>query len=167
MTHNSTTATGTVPQPPAAALEHAYRLTRYQVRLPGLPPRTLRVGQRGDHWLARLGVATLAIITAENPGSRRLAPARNARRDRAFARRLDRLGWSRLRSRAIDPRGAWPVEHGWAIPGMDRHRARTLAADLGQVALVWVESGQRVRLFYTGVSPSRRGSQSPSGALSR
>ncbi len=153
MTHNSDIHTDPVAGTAPATLDSAYRATRYQLRLPGLPPRTLRIGQRGDRWLQRLGVGTLAIITAENPGSRRLEPACNRRRDRALARRLDRLGWPRLRTRAVDPLGHWPVELGWAIPGMDRYCARAMAANLGQVALVWLQTGQRARLLYTGVAP--------------
>jgi hypothetical protein len=94
-------------------------------------------------------VAPGAVVTASNPGSRRMAPAFNARAGdelAAWIKARDLVAWPSV-SEPEDP--DW-VEPGWLISGLDLAAAVALAAQFGQNALVWIAPGEPARLVWAG-----------------
>ena len=104
-------------------------------------------------WLADNGPA--GWLSAFNPGSRRLSILDNLRRHDALFRRLRSEGRAALAGYAADPAGEWPDEPSLLVSGIGLERLNRLALDFGQVAFLWLESGQPVRMLLAD----------PSGAL--
>jgi len=96
-------------------------------------------------WLADNGPA--GWLSAFNPGSRRLSILDNLRRHGALFRRLRLEGRTALAGYAADPAGAWPDETSLLVPGIGLERLNRLALDFGQVAFLWLEQGQPVRML--------------------
>lgn len=86
----------------------------------------------------RIPVRRFAIVTACNPGDRRLPDSTNQAADEALARELDGLG--RLRFRVV---GASPdlahQEPGWGVAMDSPEAAVTLGRRWGQMAVFWVD----------------------------
>lgn len=125
----------------------AYHATLYRVH--GTPPLDKRIGQRSvavENLMRRRRVRTAAVLTAENPGSRRLAPLVNEIRARRLDRALQRLGLEWLPATAIDVDGLWPPEFGRFVLGPSFATSVRLARRFDQNAMVWIELGQPVRL---------------------
>lgn len=127
------------------ALQSAFATTDYQVTIQavplvfrvdrGLPPPLAR-------WVgAHAGRASAWLITAHNPGGRRIEAGTNAARAALLDTLLDRHGLSRLPAVNRDPEGGWPDEHGWLVAGLEEGRARALGRRFGQAALVAVGTG--------------------------
>jgi len=89
-----------------------------------------------------------AIVTAYNPASRAASPAANRRADAALRARLDALHLPALRTLAHGSSPAWD-EPGWCIPGPVREIAVSLAAGLGQNAIVWIDAAGDVTIVVT------------------
>jgi putative PIN family toxin of toxin-antitoxin system len=70
------------------------------------------------------------------------------------ARQLGRLGEleralagrARLEAEGRDPKGGWPAEPGFLVPGIPRGEATELARRFGQNAFVWCERGRAAEL---------------------
>lgn len=130
-------------------LESVYRRAVYRVELP--TPVEVRVGARSpalDAGLAALGAASWAIVTADNPGSRRLPAGENRRRRRELAAALDRAGWRHLPACGLDPDGRWPPEPGWLVCGAPRGELIALAGRFGQAAILAGRVGEVARLVW-------------------
>jgi hypothetical protein len=136
------------PGVPDPVLLAAYRNAEYVVPIgarlcrfrPDRPaPRPL------DTWLADNGPA--GWLSAFNPGSRRLSILDNLRRHDALWRRLRSEGRTALAGYAADPARAWPDETSLLVPGIGLERLNRLALDFGQLAFLWLEPGQPVRML--------------------
>jgi hypothetical protein len=130
-------------------LESAYRRAIYRVELSA--PVEVRVGARSpelDAGLAALGVDGWAIVTADNPGSRRLPASENRRRRRALAGALDQAGWRHLPTRGIDPDGRWPPEPGWLVGDAPPAALIALAGRFGQAAILTGRAGAVAQLVW-------------------
>ena len=128
-----------MPQP--QSLDAAYRATTYLVR-DGFERLALRVGERSpalDRLLARRRARKGFVVTADNPGSRRLPEALNRR--------------ARLKlppgppSEAHADAGDWPSERG-VLAFVDEAAARRLLRRLRQRACLRVARGRPAVLLY-------------------
>lgn len=131
-------------------LESAYRRAVYRVELSA--PVEVRVGARSpalDAALAALGVESWAIVTADNPGSRRLPAGENRRRRRELAAALDRAGWWHLPACGLDPDGRWPPEPGWLVGNAPLAALSELAGGFGQAAILSGRVGDEARLIWS------------------
>ena len=123
------------------SLDAAYRATTYLVR-DGFVRIPLRIGDRSaalDRLLARRRAREGFIVTADNPGSRRLPEAANRRARLALPPGLP--------TEARADAGDWPVEQGVLIFVSER-RARPLLRRLRQRAAVHVARGRPAMLHY-------------------
>ena len=124
-----------------AAYDAAYRATTYLVR-DGFDRIPLRIGERSDaldRLLARRRAREGFILTADNPGSRRLPEAANRRARLALPPGAPTEAW------ADD--GDWPVERG-VLALADERTARRLLRRLRQRACVHVARGRPAVLLY-------------------
>lgn len=87
-----------------------------------------------------------AIITAHNPGSRRLSDEENARRHRELERLLRGRGYDLAPSVNRSPEGDW-VEEGLAVLGIGLEEALDIGRRFGQNAIVYGQ-GERVALAW-------------------
>ena len=144
------------PGLPDPVLLKAYRAAEYVVpigaRLCVFQPDRPAPGLL-DTWLADNGPA--GWLSAFNPGSRRLSILDNLRRHDALWRRLRAEGRTALAGYAADPVGEWPDEPSLLVPGIGLEQLNRLALDFGQVAFLWLEPAQPVRMLLAD----------PSGAL--
>jgi hypothetical protein len=136
-------------------LEAAYRQCRYIVEAPR-GNVLLEVGQASpelDLLLESFEATVAAVITAANPGSRRLPAAENASRHEQLLARLP-AGRRVVPTVAQDPRGQWPDEHGILVFGLALGEAINLARAFGQYAILWCRAGEPVQLLWACAPPS-------------
>lgn len=130
-------------------LLRAFSATDYRVRVDGRE-FVVRPGRRHAQLDAALGDRPWAILTAHNPGARRVDEAGNRARHQ---RLLDTLAQRRLEAHPgvnRDPAGGWPDEPSVLIvdPGLEELDA--LAELFGQAAAVTGRSGDMARLRFYG-----------------
>jgi len=89
-----------------------------------------------------------AIVTAYNPASRRATAHENDRADAALRARLGALGHPLLRTLARGSQPEWN-EPGWCVAGPVRQIAVSLAAELGQNAILWIDAAGEVTIVCT------------------
>lgn len=135
-----------------SALDQAFRQTRYHVYLPD-GRVTVQIGEEPTalaQWLTQQGFETCQwhIITACNPGASQLSDADNGRRQAELEAALSASHWPWRPSVAVDPTGQWPDEPGAWIAGLPADKARRLAAEYGQLALVGADTRGVARLEY-------------------
>jgi hypothetical protein len=109
----------------------------------------LRIGERNgalDRLLHRHRRRDWAFITAWNPRSRRLPRWRNERRQRALARLLPLA----LLGAGIGDNASWAPEESLLVLGVTAGRARRLARQFGQNAIVAGCRGGLARLVWCG-----------------
>lgn len=136
----------------SSRLRAAYRRARYEVVIEGARV-VLRIGRRCralDAALALRGARYYAIVTSDNPHSRRLAPSVNASRRQRLVRRAARLRLPTFASHHRDPRGRWPEEHGLLLLRATPVLTLALARAFGQCALVEGGRARVPRLRATG-----------------
>lgn len=123
-------------------LERLYRDARYEVDLPS-----------GACWfhigdgLPQLKEVTFALITAYNPGSHRPSHQENEVANSQLRRRLDERGWTYAIGRGMSADRAH-VEPSFAVFGISRAEATSLARHFGQAAIVWFD-GHTAELAWT------------------
>jgi hypothetical protein len=139
----------TRPRPAALPrqLADAYRRAVYVVFGPD-GPFEVAVGRRCsplERLLDRCGATQAALLTAANPGSKRLTERTNRLRTRALAVRIAEGGWSVLPGESRSAAGDWR-EPSFLVLGIDEEAARALARGFGQAALLFVTRGAKVKL---------------------
>lgn len=120
-------------------LAGAYRATTYRVFLPG-GPCNLRIDETCTelvNWLKQHGCAGFAIITAYNPGARRVDDAQNAERQSALECELLEGNYEPYAGENVPDAADWPSEETCFIPDIALEDAFALAEDYGQNAIVW------------------------------
>ena len=133
-------------------LLQAYMSARYEIELDGGRLR-LRIGEPAPALERAWPGACYALLTAFNPGSRRLPDAANRAADAALRTDLAAAGLRCLRSHSSDGKGRW-VEPGWLVAGLDAEAADRLARRYGQAAILHWKAGEAVRLrMYLPRSP--------------
>ncbi|HTY93989.1 MAG TPA: DUF3293 domain-containing protein [Steroidobacteraceae bacterium] len=78
-----------------------------------------------------------AFITACNPLGRLGDPAGNALRQDALREAVSRLGLRAIPGVGQHPRGTWPAEASFLIPGLTRVAAEALGRRFAQNAILW------------------------------
>lgn len=125
----------------------AYRETLYLVQ--HAPPFHLQLGQRSEE-VARLHKLTrkdcCAFITACNPHSDKHGDADNARRQDQLARELKNRGLEFIAGVGRDPKGQWPDEPSYLVPGLSLQAAKKLGQQFAQNAIVWCGADATPRL---------------------
>ena len=136
------------PGPADPALVQAYRATIY--RAFGPSPFDLRVAEYSsalDRWQRDCGVSCSAVLTAANPGSRRLSVHSNDERYRTLRAQLqDRMV---LATEHIDPAGEWPIERGLLVAGLAADQARRCARRWGQIAWLQIDAAATPALMFS------------------
>ena len=126
----------------------AYRGTLYRVH--STPTLDKRIGHRclaTERLMHRHRVRTAAVLTAENPGSRRQPDLVNRIRARRLDAALKHLGFKWLPTSAIDLNGLWPSEVGRFILGPSLADIARLARRFDQNAFIWVMIGRPTGLI--------------------
>lgn len=144
-------------------LAAAFRATDYRVRVEGrtfvlrldAPRARWPAGSAFRAWLEQRGLASWAIVTADNPGGRRRSPARNRAAKHALRRILDAHGWRHVPACNRARYGNWPDEEAFCVFAADLRQLRAVAASFGQAAIV---IGDRVsgapRLLWLAGNPA-------------
>jgi len=125
----------------------AYHDTIYRVH--GLAVHDKRIGQRSletETLMRDYRVRTAAVLTAENPGSRRQARLVNRIRSHRLDMDLKALALSWLPTSAIDVDGIWPQEAGRLVFGPTFSEIAGLSRRFDQNAFLWVEFGRPTAL---------------------
>lgn len=132
-------------------LERAYRATTYRVFLPQ-GEFVLRLDtpcvELAD-WLLARGYPGFAIMTAFNPGQRRLSAADNVGRQSALECDLLEGNYEPYASENRPDDAAAPVEESCFVPDIAREDALALAEDYEQNAIVWGGADGIPRLAWT------------------
>ncbi len=142
-------------------LDTAFGATRYRIETDaGI--REVRIGQRHTFFDRLAEACRWCIITAHNPGARRVDSSVNQRAEKALERRL-RARRPSLLLRAVnrDPGGRWPDEPGWLFTFERDAEVDELADAFGQLAVVIGDPGQPARLHFC-TDPARVGRRFPS-----
>lgn len=130
-------------------LLHSYIKTTYKAWFPA-GALDLRIAERSpemDQMLKSFSVSSWAFITAQNPGSIRLAESENARRGRELWRQIEARGFNHFIAEGSADDGQWPPEEGLIVLGITRSEACELGQAFGQNAIVFGESGTSAELI--------------------
>lgn len=117
----------------------AYQATTYRVFL-GEDVCDLRIAQVAEkmcHWLETTGAVTFALVTADNPASRRLSPAENRLRHAVLQEDLRALALPFFVAENRPDEASWPVEIACCVMGMTLDAALELGRRHGQNAIVF------------------------------
>lgn len=120
-------------------LDAAYRATTYRVFLPG-GFADLRIGQTNETlncWLETAGCSNFAIISAYNPGSRRIDAAKNAERQAQLECDLLEGNYEPYAGENLPDDDSGLLEECCFIPDIALEDACALAEDFGQIAIVY------------------------------
>jgi hypothetical protein len=148
-----------------AALAAAFQATSYRVETPeGI--FSLRIGTPDpafDAFLLRQAVAASppagvdqragdaavgwSIVTAHNPGGQLGEDENRLRQDR-LRQRILAAGWHFLPACNVADLNTWPVEPSFLLWPAEEEQIRSLAADFGQLAVVFGRTGSAPRLFW-------------------
>lgn len=133
-------------------LKRVYEATDYRVG----DRFVIRCGERSpplDDLLVRHDLETWAYLTAHNPGSRRLDPDDNRRRQAALVDRVAALGLPSFAGEGVgDPR-EWPAEPSLLVLGIDLATALALGREFGQVAILAGRRGEPAGLSFCQSPP--------------
>jgi hypothetical protein len=120
-------------------LIHAYAETHYCVE--DEPPFTLMVGEASAPLLSchkRHSVDCSAFITAWNPFSKQLTPAKNKERNHALIQEIKGSSLYFLPGVGKHPSNDWPGEQSILVLGLCLESAKTLGCRFEQNAVVWI-----------------------------
>jgi hypothetical protein len=123
--------------------EHPYLRTSYRVEtVEGAID--LRVGtpsQEMDRLLAERGATRYAVVTACNPGAKRLTDGENAARHEALKQAVAALGVDILPGENVADEGDWPPEPSLCILNIPEEKAVSFGRRFGQDAILYGEGG--------------------------
>lgn len=130
------------------ALIQAYLQTEYHVL--ERPPFILWIDRPSQDLLRlheRLGVRCSAYLTACNPCSTLLPATANRARQLSLDRSLRQKGLLAMSGVARDPKGTWPEEDSFLVPGLNEVQARLLGDAFSQNAIVCMAEDAIPRLI--------------------
>ncbi|NBB92049.1 MAG: DUF3293 domain-containing protein [Gammaproteobacteria bacterium] len=136
----------------SADLREAFEQAEYHVRVAG-KDWLVRAGGRHAGLDRALNGRRWAILTAHNPGGRRIDADVNRRREAALRDEIGQRGWSSFEAINRDPRGHWPDEPGLLVAGAPVDAVVALARDFGQAAILAAEKGAPARVEFLGNRP--------------
>ena len=117
----------------------AYGRTDFKVLEPR--PFTLRIGSHSPELASLYGqmkISSAGYLTAWNPYSVSSSHDDNQRSQEALLKKLSLEGFTTLPAFGVDPSGDWPGEASVLVPGLDLERTKSLGAEFGQNAIVWI-----------------------------
>lgn len=120
-------------------LDAAYRATTYRVFLPG-GFADLRIGQPNETlncWLETAGCSNFAIISAYNPGSRRIDAAKNAERQSQLECDLLEGNYEPYAGENLPDDDSGLLEECCFVADIALEDACALAENFGQAAIVY------------------------------
>lgn len=127
----------------------AARAARYVARLPRA--LTLQVYSHSTELLQLLrkrAVSHAALITAHNPGGKRVSAARNAKAHVALGAQLEALGFASLPGHRESVDGG-PIEEGYLVLGIGAGPLEALMVQFEQEAALWCPaSGDPVLMLH-------------------
>ncbi len=129
-------------------LLEAYKRTEFIVDLPDRQT-VICHGQRNsviEQILSQHTTKAGAIITAHNPGSRRLSDGENCERHRLLIADVEKQGFAYLTGRGIGEDHDWPAEESVFVIGTTHDQATALGKKCGQLAIVWIEIGKAAQI---------------------
>jgi hypothetical protein len=123
----------------------SYRAAHYCIEPAGIPAVILRIGERSAGLASlygKLGVDSIAFLTASNPLGVALRDADNAVALKALCADVHAMGLALMPgvTRDGDPASGWPGEESIAILGISRDAACRLGNRYQQNAVVWAGS---------------------------
>lgn len=136
---------------PTAALESAFRATRYRVST-ALGVFDLRVGVYDvafERYLCQQGIADWGIVTAFNPG-RRVTDAENRQAQMRLRNKLEASACVFLAACNLAEGEAWPPEESFFVASVDEDWLRALAGEFSQLAFICGAAGAAPRLVWIG-----------------
>lgn len=136
----------------SGAVLQGYTATTYAVLPPGCDPIGLRLHEANagaDALLAALKANTLCCMSAWNPRSRPLPAGRNMAAHQRLKRDLERRGWAALPHLGVPDQPGWRAEPGFAVIGIDKEKAVSLAEAYGQYGVVFYERSNEAELILT------------------
>ena len=101
-----------------------------------------------DDFLAKEGIRTWSIVTADNPFSTQLSASENEIRRADLMERLKGANLTFLKSYGRDPSEKWPAEIGFFVPNISREFAIQLGKEFQQNAIVFGASLGRPELIW-------------------
>ncbi|MEJ0008994.1 MAG: DUF3293 domain-containing protein [Steroidobacteraceae bacterium] len=116
----------------------AYLQTEYRVF--GDMPATLQVGVRCAALAAlhaRYQTNCSTFVTACNPLGKRTVDVINAQQQQSLLAEISSLGLIAIPGIGQHPRGEWPGEPSYLVPGLERARAQVLGRAFQQNAIIW------------------------------
>lgn len=134
------------------SLAENYRRTTYRVT-EVQPAIDIRVGALCpvlDALLEKHAASCWAFITACNPGSNRLDPAANRRRQAVLFAEVRELGYVTYRGAGVPDAENWEEEASILIVGIDRGTAVKLGAEFEQAAIVFGARNGKAELVFIG-----------------
>lgn len=130
--------------------EAKYRATTYRIFLPG-GFADLRIGQTNETlsaWLKTAGCLNFAIISAHNPGSEVIDPAKNAERQSQLECELLEGNYEPYSGENIPDDGSGLIEESCFVADIALEDACALAEDFGQNAIVYGAADGISRLIW-------------------
>lgn len=126
----------------------AYLQTTYRLLLPALDLRIGRLNAAVDEWLNGQKAASLAFLTAWNPGSRLHAPAENRRRNRLLEKHVRALSFRLQPGCAVGDDPEWTPEPGFFVPDLPGEVAVEAGRLFEQNAIVFAVRGAAPELWW-------------------
>lgn len=120
-------------------LEAAYRATSYRVFLPGgcCELRIDQVSETLRCWLETAGACAFVVLTAHNPGSKKLGLEANMERQSGMEVFLLEKHYEPYAGENVADDASWPAEESCFVTDMTLLDAKVLAARFGQNAIVY------------------------------
>lgn len=138
----------TTPSTLSGKLISSYLATQYQVWI-NASLVTLRIGCQSTLLAALLrttGNHCAVYVTACNPESQITPPEENQAAMAGLYEKLTCYSNHIYRGASIDPSGKWPAEESLLALGIDLPAAKSIGRQLGQNAIVWMDSAAIPRL---------------------
>lgn len=129
-------------------LIESYLKTNYEVHVE--PQYVLRIGNQSAEfadYLRNSTYSSAAYITAYNPYGESLMDHENEKRSKSLYDDIVSFGYSPILGIGRDPKGLWPGEKSYLIPGITFDEAMMLGNKYEQNAILWIGDSAYVQLL--------------------
>lgn len=124
---------------PDPATAQAFESAHYEITAPDGRTVVLRIGLHDnlDGLLLQCNARSIAILTAWNPGGKRIADSQNERAQARLHERIRTLNLRMLNGRNLDPTGVGPTEPTCVLLDASHAQTQALASLHDQLAYVY------------------------------
>ncbi|MEM9884684.1 MAG: DUF3293 domain-containing protein [Bacteroidota bacterium] len=131
-------------------LEKAYSDTTYTLHVEQKVFRIYigKITEEFEVWLRANDISSWTMMTAANPYSKPLSGKENKQLNAAFQQELEALQLQIFYSEGIPQQEDWAVEKGFFIANISLQKAKKLAENVQQNAIVFAERGEAARLIW-------------------